>query len=360
MAKMEQLVQSDTIIGADERILVTGATGFIGIRVVRSLLGLGFRNVRCFSRPSSPASKVQALLQLGGNGNHLEMVTGNLLSRQDCKAATEGVSVIVHLAAARGEKSIPDAFMNSVVTTRNLMEAGAANGCLKRIVNISSFSVYSNRNKPERRMLDENCPVDEHPELRGDAYTFVKVKQDEILAEYAQRLGVPYVIVRPGYVFGPGNPGISGRVGIGTFGIFLHLGGSNKIPLTYVDNCAEAIALAAVKQGIDGEVFNVVDDDLPTSRKFLRLYKKNVRPFRSIYIPHFMSYALCYLWERYSEWSLGQLPSTYNRWVWHGYWKKTRYSNNKLKSRLQWSPRVPMMQAMQLYFESCRGGGPGA
>jgi len=214
MAKMGQLVQSDTIIGADDRILVTGATGFIGVRVVRSLLALGFRNVRCFSRPSSPASKVQDLLQLGGNGNHVEMVTGNLLSRQDCKAGTEGASVIVHLAAARGEKSIPDAFMNSVVTTRNLMEAGAANGCLKRIVNVSSFSVYSNRNKPERRMLDENCPVDRHPELRGDAYTFVKVKKDEILAEYAQRLGVPYVIVRPGYVFGPGNPGISGRVGI--------------------------------------------------------------------------------------------------------------------------------------------------
>jgi len=354
---MEQAVQSDTIIGVDERILVTGATGFIGTRVVQSLLALGFRNLRCFSRPSSPAAKVQELLQLGRDGNRVEVVTGNLLSRQDCTAATEGVAVIVHLAAGRGEKSIPDAFMNSVVTTRNLLEAGAANGCLKRIVNISSFSVYSNRNKPEGRMLDERCPVERHPELRGDAYSFVKVKQDEIVAEYAQQLGVPFVIVRPGYVIGPGNPGISGRVGIGTFGIFLHLGGSNRIPFTYVDNCAEAIALAAVKQGVDGEVFNVVDDDLPTSRKFLRLYKKNVRRFRSIYVPHFLSYTLCSLWERYSKWSQGQLEPVFNRRAWHGYWKKTRYSNEKLKARLGWSPKIPMKQALQLYFESCRSGG---
>ena len=86
------------------------------------------------------------------------------------------------------------------------------------------------------------------------------------------------MIVRPGVVYGPGNKGITGRVGLGTFGLFLHLGGSNEIPLTYVDNCADAIVLAGIKGGVDGEVFNVVDDDLPTSRKFLRLYKKNVRP----------------------------------------------------------------------------------
>src|SRR5438874_10347596 len=51
---------------------------------------------------------------------------------------------------------------------------------------------------------------------------------------------------------------------------------SNTIPLTYVDNCADAIVLAGLKPGVDGEVFNVVDDDLPSSRRFLRLYKQNV------------------------------------------------------------------------------------
>ena len=69
--------------------------------------------------------------------------------------------------------------------------------------------------------------------------------------------------MRPGAVYGPGKSQLTGRIGIDTFGVFLHLGGSNQIPFTYVDNCAEAIILAGLVQGVDGEVFNVVDDESP-------------------------------------------------------------------------------------------------
>jgi nucleoside-diphosphate-sugar epimerase len=131
------------------------------------------------------------------------------------------------------------------------------------------------------------------------------------------------------------------------------MGGSNRIPLTYVDNCADAIALAGLTQGVDGEVFNVLDDDLPTSRRFLRLYKKHVGHFRSIYVPHALSYAFCWLWEKYSQWSEGQLPPAFNRGRWHAEWKKTRYSNGKLK-RLGWTPKVPMAEGLTRFFEACR------
>ena len=140
-------------------------------------------------------------------------------------------------------------------------------------------------------------------------------------------------MVRPGSVYGASSSEVTGRVGIGTFGLFLHLGGSNTIPFTYVENCAEAIVLAGLVKGVDGEVFNVVDDDLPSSRQFLRQYKKNVRRFKSVYVPHVVSHALCYLWEKYSQWSKGQLPPAFNRRRWYAEWKKTRYSNEKLKRR---------------------------
>jgi len=240
------------------------------------------------------------------------------------------------------------------VTTRNLLEASARHNCLKRFVNISSFSVYSNKKKPRPRVLDETCPVEEHSALRGEAYCFAKAEQDEIVAEYGKKQGIPYVIVRPGQVYGPGNEGITARVGIGTFGIFLHLGGSNPIPFTYVDNCVEAIALAGFKKGVDGETFNVVDDNLPSSRKFLRLYKKNVKNFKSLYVPHFLNYVLCYLWEKYSDWSEVQLPPAFNRRKWHAYWKKTAYSNEKLKMRVGWTPRIPTDEGLRRFFESCR------
>jgi nucleoside-diphosphate-sugar epimerase len=285
----------------------------------------------------------------------IDLVTGNLLSREDCLAATENVAVIFHLAAGTGESSFPGAYMNSVVTTRNLLEMSLRHQCLRRFVSISSFSVYTNTGKPHGRLLDESCPVEKSPQLRGDAYCYAKVKQDEIVTEYCSNFNIPHVIIRPGFVYGPDSKGITGRVGISTFGVFLHLGGSNRIPFTYVDNCAEAIVLAGLKEGTDGEVFNIVDDDLPSSRQFLRLYKRNVRKFNSLYVPHALSYTLCYLWERYSVWSEGQLPPSFNRKIWHAFWKKTHYSNEKLKTHVGWAPKVPMAEGLRRYFESCRG-----
>jgi nucleoside-diphosphate-sugar epimerase len=341
------------IVGPNDPILITGAAGFIGSRLVGCLIDFGFRNLVCFVRPSSEMGRLNEVLKRYNREASVTVVRGNLQSLADCAAATKGVAVVFHLAAGRGEKSVPDAFVNSVVTTRNLLEASMASGCLRRFVSISSFSVYTNTHKPRWRRLDEACPVETRPQLQGDAYCFAKVKQDEIVAGYGSRFGLPYVIVRPGYVYGPGNNAITGRVGIDTFGLFLHLGGANQIPFTYVDNCADAIALAGVKKGVDGEVFNVVDDDLPSSREFLRLYKRNVRSFKSVYIPHVVSFGLCYLWERYSAWSEGQLPPAFNRKKWHSYWKKTCYSNEKLKSRLGWKPRVSAKEGLHLYFESC-------
>ena len=358
--KIKLMDRAPYIIGSNDLILITGASGFIGSRLVRTLLGLGFSNLRCLARPFSNATMIEGLDGHNGNGAQVELVRGNLLSREDCDSATSGAKVIFHLAASRGEKSFPDAFMNSVVTTRNLLQASLRHSCLKRFVNVSSFSVYSNMQTSRWRLLDESCPVETQPELRGEAYCFAKVKQDEILAEYGKKFAIPYVTVRPGYVIGPGKSFITGRVGIGSFGIFLHLGGSNKIPFTYVDNCADAIALAGLKKGIEGEVFNVVDDNLPSSRQYLRQYKRNVRRFRSLYVPHVLSYVLCYLWERYCDWSEGQLPLAFNRKRWHAYWKRTRYSNEKLKSRLGWVPRVPMQEAFRRHFEGCRTGTPHA
>jgi nucleoside-diphosphate-sugar epimerase len=340
------------IIGPDDLILVTGAAGFIGRRLLRRLAGYGFRNLRCFVRPSADPERVQALRPCD-DGARWEFTCGNLLNRDDCVAACEGAAVIFHLAAGRGEKSYSDAFINSVVTTRNLMEASARSGRLARFVNVSSFAVYSNRGKQSGRLLDESCPVEERPEVRGEPYCFAKVKQDEIVSEYGTRLGIPYVIVRPGAVYGPGNEAITGRVGSSTFGVFLHLGGGNTIPFTYVDNCADAIALAGLTKGIDGEVFNIVDDDLPSSRRFLRLYKQRVSKFRSVYLPHPVSYMLCYVWERYSARSHGQLPPAFNRARWHAYWKSTRYSNAKAKEKLGWTPAVPTAVGLERYFAAC-------
>jgi nucleoside-diphosphate-sugar epimerase len=347
----------DFIAEPHDPILVTGATGFIGVRLVENLLQRGFKNLRCFSRPSSSMTALQTVVGRYNNHAKIDVVQGNLLCRDDCVEATRDIAVIYHLAAGAGEKSIPDAFMNSVISTRNLLDASLRHKSLRRVVNVSSFTVYTNTRKPKGRLLDETCPVEVHPEKITDAYCYAKTKQDELVREYGKKYGVPYVIVRPGSVYGPGKNQITGRVGVDTFGIFLHLGGGNRIPFTYVDNCADAIALAGIKPGIDREVFNVVDDDLPTSRSFLRLYKKHVRSFHSIYVPHVISYLFFRLWESFSIWSYGQVPPVFNKRRWHSEIKSTTYSNNKLKTQLGWKPTISMDDGLVRFFQGCRNQG---
>jgi len=353
-SRMSDTKQDSFIITPDDRVLITGAAGFIGSRVVECLVDRGFRNLVCFVRHSSELDGIETIIARRPLGARIEVFKGNLLSREDCEAACKDVAVVIHLAAGTGEKSFPDAFMNSVVTTRNLLEASLRHARLRRFVLVSSFSVYTNRQKS--RHLDESCPIEEKPELRGDAYCYAKVKQEQIVKEYGKNFGIPYVVVRPGSVYGETKGEIVGRVGIGTFGFFLHLGGPNTIPFTYVDNCADAIVLAGVVKGVDGEIFNVLDDNLPSSRRFLRRYKKNVKGFKSAYIPHLVSYGFCYLWEKYSEWSKGQLPPAFNRMRWYTYWRKTRYSNEKLKLKLGWTPKVSTTEGLRRYFKSCERG----
>ena len=340
-------MSKEDIISCRDQILVTGSNGFIGAKVVESLFSSGFSNIRCFVRPSSRMERLQKILKEFPEGEKVEFIRGDLLSRDDCRKATQGVRVIFHLAAGF-DKSFAGAFMNSVLATRNLMDAFLEYGHPRRFVNVSSFAVYSNLKLKRGALLDESCPLEDHSQERYDAYGFGKLKQEQLVQEYGKNYGLPYVILRPGAVFGPGKSDLSGRVGIKTFGFFIHLGGSNQLPLTYVDNCADAIVLAGIKHGVDGEVLNVVDDERITSRKMLAACKR-AKSFFSISIPYPLACFFCSLWENYSRRSQGQLPPVFNRRRCAAEWKGNRYSNEKIHRLLDWKPRVNMAEAMKSF-----------
>lgn len=348
MRALLDTARNQYIINPEETILVTGANGYVGSRVVQTLLSYGFKRVRCLTRSTSKSRNVEEIAKEFVDAK-LDIMKGNLLSHDDCFRAAEGVSIIYHLAAGV-EKSYPGCFLNSAVTTKNLLEAVIKEQTLKRFVNISTIAVYSNEKIPRGGLLDESCEVDAKLLERYEPYTYGKSKQDEIVLEYAKKHGVPYVIVRPSVVFGPGKAKITDRIGTSIFGVFLHLGLNNRIPLTYVDNCAEAIVLAGLKKGIEGQSFIIVDDDLPRSREFLNLYKRNVRSFLSIPIPYPVWFSFCSLWEKYSKWSEGQLPPVFNRRGCSVYWKGNRYSNSKAKELLGWRPRVSMKEGLERFF----------
>ncbi len=345
-------MKHDWTIDKSDLILVTGANGFIGLKIIEILLEYGLRRLRCLVRSSRNLDKLRKLA--ASYKAEVEFIEGNLLSREDCGRAVEGVSIIYHLAAGV-EKSFPGCFMNSVVATRNLLDAVIKDHTLKRFVNISSMAVYSNEKLPRGGLLDESCELDTKWVERHEPYAYGKAKQDALVLEYAQKHNLPCVTVRPSVVFGPGKAKITDRIGTSTFGVFLHLGLNNRIPLTYVDNCAEAIVLAGLRQGVEGQVFNICDDELPRSREFLKLYKQKVGRFFSIPVPYPAWFLFNYLWEEYSKWSEGQLPPVFNRRVCAVYWKGNRYSNKKAKDLLGWHPRVKMDEGMDRFFTYMRG-----
>jgi nucleoside-diphosphate-sugar epimerase len=338
------------IIGRSDPILITGAKGFIGASVVQAFLNLGFEHVRAVVR-SAPQASAFGAASASDNRRLPIFAEGNLLSPEDCARVAKGAKVIVHLAAG-ADKSFSGSYYNSVIVARNLLEAAAADGGVARFVNVSSFAVYSNWSIPRGGMLDERCEVESDPYVRYEPYCYAKTKQDELVQEMCRKHAIPVVTVRPGAVFGPrSRQELTPRIGIDTFGVFLHLGGRNRVPLTYVDNCAEAIALAALVKGVDGEVFNIVDDELPRSRDFLRDFKRHARCFRSIPVPYPLFYLFCHFWERYSVWSKGQLPPVFNRRRCAAYWKGNNYSNEKAKRILGWSPRVSFAEAARRHFD---------
>src|SRR5688572_22643564 len=158
-----------------DSILVTGASGFIGAKVVETLLEYGFVNLRCFVRPSSRLERLNKVLSRFPARREVEFISGDLLSRDDCRKAAEGVSLIFHLAAGI-EKSFAGAFMNSALATRNVMDAFLEYGQPKRFVNVSSFAVYSNLTLKRGALLDETCPLEDEPQERFDAYGFGKLQ----------------------------------------------------------------------------------------------------------------------------------------------------------------------------------------
>src|SRR5206468_3149158 len=180
---------------------VTGASGFIGAQVVEALLAYGYTNIRCFVRPSSSLHRLDEAVQRFPRERQPRIVSGDLTSREDCCHACTGASVVFHLAAGF-DKSFAGAFMNSALATRNLMDAFLECGNVKRFVNVSSFAVYSNLSLKRGAVLDESCPLEDAPQDRYDAYGFGKLKQEELVREYGRIHGLPFVILRPGVVFG--------------------------------------------------------------------------------------------------------------------------------------------------------------
>ena len=329
------------------KVLVTGSNGFLGSALVRRLLERGYDDVRCLVRPGSVRARLDDAA--ADYPSAVDICVGTLSSPADCARAVAGVDVVYHLAAALGGAPA-DMFLNSVVASKNLLDAVVAAGARAKLVVCSSFGVYGVAGLARGAMVDENTPLERHPERR-DIYSHTKLRQEQLFWEYHDRDHFPMTVLRPGVVYGPDGPAMSVRVGLNLFGVFLHLGRFNRLPLTYVDNCAEAIVVAGESPAADGEVYNVVDDGRVTAWSFLRRYRKATGRIPVLSLPLVATRLMSVAVAKYSELSRGQLPAIFTPYKTDSMWKGNRFDNGKLKG-LGWRQLVSTEEGLQRHFEA--------
>jgi nucleoside-diphosphate-sugar epimerase len=332
------------------KILITGAGGFLGKQIVRSLLRQGQTELlRLHFRSQAPGGFIEALQQEFPQAR-IEPVGANLLARGSFDAIFDGIDTVIHAAAGmRGAAA--DMFANTVIGSRNVFEACERAG-VRRIVLISSFAVFKTEQMKPGEVLDETIGMEPVGVERGP-YGYAKTRQEYLLHEFQKQHGFETVVLRPGVIYGPGGGALSPRVGLKIMNFIVSLGGNTLLPLTYVDNCADAIARAAT-HAPSGSVFPVVDDDVPTCKAYLKGYLKHVQKLRVLPVPRWVfRWGAAWL-VRYHERSKGQLPAIFTPYIVRSMYTPIRYSNDALK-RIGWTQRVSTEEGLQRTFQWLKG-----
>ncbi|WP_370079361.1 NAD-dependent epimerase/dehydratase family protein [Streptacidiphilus sp. MAP12-16] len=235
-------------------ILVTGATGQVGRRFVPRLLqwrAEGER-VRVLVRDEARAERFTAL--------GAEAVIGDLREEDDRAKALDGVDSVVNVAAAF--RGVPDAeawAVNrdaAIALGRQALDAGVS-----RFVQTSTNLVYGpGQGRPARE--DDEL----HPSADWSAYPPSKAEADAGLRELHLRHGLPLVTVRLAYVYGEGDPHLSGALRFAR-----DWAAHQRMPVVHHADVAQALFRALRVPGVEGRVFNATDDAPVTAFDLYRL-----------------------------------------------------------------------------------------
>ena len=322
--------------------LVTGASGFLGRTVVNALLKKGAR-VRCLLRESSETPIASSRIEQSGQ---CEIVRGNLLSPVQIARAMDGVRVVYHLAAEM--RGLPATiFAGTVVGSKNLLDA-ILRSRPRRVVLVSSLNVYGLAGADPRDVVSEEFALDDHPEKR-DVYTHAKIWQERLFVELLTESGIDLTIVRPGHIYGANRRQLPARLGLSFCGVLLRARTSRRLPITYVENCADAVIFCGTKREAVNQAYNAVDDGAPSSIECLKWHRRVSGTPRTIRMPHVGFSALAYLNRVGNRWSAGQIPIVLTRYKSACAWRGHFFSNQKLKS-LGWQQPVSTQEALALTF----------
>lgn len=240
-----------------EKVLVTGATGFVGSRLCERLKLQYKLPYRAFVRNFTNAARIARM--------DAEMVSGDLNDPQSIRRAIDGCDAVIHLAHSE-DKTAPRETKNLLAVC---MEAG-----IKKFVHMSSMAVYGPNPKPE-------CAVESTAVVGryGEAYSDSKAAVEHLVQDAVRRQGFPAAILRPTIIFGPYSPFVLAVIADANNGeVSLIDGGSGVCNAVYIDDVCDATYAALHSEDAVGKPCVICADHAISWKEFILAFANMVTP----------------------------------------------------------------------------------
>lgn len=313
--------------------LVTGATGFIGNAIAMALLARGDQ-VRALVRDVNRAEKVR---QCGA-----ELAVGCMEDIQTLRHAVQGVDRVYHCAAMVSDWLSHEEIQRvNVDGTRNLLSACSQAG-IDRLIYLSSLAVLGAMHHHD---TDETAPYC----YSGDAYSDAKIDSERLVRDAHERGDVETVILRPGFIYGPGDrrflPQLVDSI---IMGKFAYVGdGSKLLNIIYIEDVVQASLLADASRKASGRAYNLTDGTRTTLREFVSAIAENVgvpAPSRSIPIP--VAWGACYTLEFIARMTKAKEPPLLNRGRMKFLYYNQHYSIEAARRELGYTPKFTYREGL--------------
>ncbi len=317
------------------KVLVTGANGFIGSNLCADLIRSGI-TVAGLVRAASDLGFIAAL-------RPLEVVTGDITQRDSLRAAMEGVSIVYHVAGYSSDWGPWETFRRvNVEGVRNVIEVARDCG-VKRVVHISSVSVYG---FPGKTGITEDMPPVPRPD---DPYITTKAEGERLALSYHGK-GLDVTAIRPAGVFGPNDRTTTLQLApVLLAEKFCYVdGGRHVMAPVYIDNLVQMIRLAGDSDNAPGEVFNAVDDGMVTWRQFIEWMCEDLgcaKPRLSA--PRQLAWALAVVLETGAKLLRRKNSPLINKYRIRAVMADAHYATDKAKRKLGYNPAVSTREGVR-------------
>ncbi len=315
---------------ADKKVMITGATGFLGSNLAIALAKHG-----CQVQALVRSKKRARPLQKAG----IDLFEGDLVHAKDVLNAARGAQIIFHIAALYRPAKYPDRIYRKVNVegTRNIIRAARTCG-VQRLVHCSTVGVHGDV---------KSIPANEHsPFAPGDIYQKTKL-EGEMLVQKAISDGLPATVFRPVGIYGPGDLRFSKLFKIIYQGRFRMLGsGKAFYHLVYIDDLVRGAILCAVKPQAVGQTYILAGPQYTTiaqlTDSIADAFNKRHPVGHLPLLPVKISAAVC---EKVFR-SFGREPPLYRRRL-DFFWKNRAFSIDRAAQELGYSPQISLPQGLQ-------------